>query len=61
MKLRTIPLGIVGIDNNSMKSYIAMMAKYGLQPRTIVYLRNRPAGRLYYLLKTFLGEGVERE
>lgn len=60
MNLRTVLVGMVGIDNNSMKAYLAMMAKYGLQPRTIVYLKSPIGGTKFNLLKSVLGERIAR-
>jgi hypothetical protein len=60
MNLRTIPLGMVGIDNNSMKAYIAMMAAHGMQPRTIIYLETKIGGIKFNLLKKILGERLAK-
>lgn len=60
MNLRTIPVGMVGIDNNSMKAYLAIMAKYGIRPRTIIYLKTQMGGVKFNLLKSILGERLSK-
>lgn len=52
--LRTIPIGIVGIESNTVKAYLAIMAQYGLCPRTIIIMR-KPFGSKGRLLARIIG------
>jgi hypothetical protein len=57
MQLKTIPVGIVGIDSNTVKAYLSIMEQYGLRPRTIIMLKSLPGWKVR-LLARFLGRGI---
>lgn len=58
MHLKTIPIGVVGINNNSMKAYIASMKNNGLKPRSIIYIKPPVVGWKSTFLKKLFGSKI---
>jgi len=54
MQLKTIPIGIVGIESNTVKAYLAIMKQNGLRPRSIIIMKSSLSSKARFI-SLFIG------